>query len=169
MKAIFALGMAAFACGGLHAQETTNYIALVNGGTTKAGHQTVIRDGDGNTKVEFIFKDNGRGPELKEEFKVTKDGTFVNYHVVGTSTFGAEVDETFTRTGDKAEWKSTSDKGEQSVFGTALYTPLGGTPESLSVALTALAKRSDGKLPLIPSGTLSMRKLEADNLPQRDN
>jgi len=159
MKAIFALGMAAFACGGLHAQETTNYIALVNGGTTKAGHQTVIRDGDGNTKVEFIFKDNGRGPELKEEFKVTKDGTFVNYHVVGTSTFGAEVDETFTRTGDKAEWKSTSDKGEQSVFGTALYTPLGGTPESLSVALTALAKRSDGKLPLIPSGTLSMRKL----------
>jgi len=159
MKAIFALGLLAFACGTLHAQETTNYLAFVNGGATKAGHQTVTRDGDGNTKVDFIFKDNGRGPELKEEFKVAKDGTLVNYHVVGTSTFGADVDETFTRTGDKAQWKSTSDKGEQDVFGTALYTPLGGTPESLSVALTALSQRSDGKLPLIPSGTLSMRKL----------
>jgi imidazolonepropionase-like amidohydrolase len=159
MKAIFALGLAALAIGSLHAQETTNYIALVNGGTTKAGHQTVTRDGDGNTKVEFIFKDNGRGPELKEEFKVAKDGTYVSYHVVGTSTFGADVDESFSRTGDKAQWKSTSDKGEQSVFGTALYTSLGGTPEGLSVAFAALAKRSDGKLPLIPSGTLSMRKL----------
>jgi imidazolonepropionase-like amidohydrolase len=159
MKAIFALGMSALACGTLHAQETTNYLAFVNGGATKAGHQTVTRDGDGTTRVEFIFKDNGRGPELKEEFKVAKDGTFIDYHVAGTSTFGAVVDETFTRSGDKAQWKSTSDHGEQSVFGTALYTPLGGTPESFSVALAALAKRGDGKLPLIPSGTLSMRKL----------
>ena len=79
--------------------------------------------------VEFIFKDNGRGPELKEEFKLDKDGTFISYHVAGQSTFGAPIDETFTRTGDKAVWKSTSDKGEQEVFGTALYTPLGGTPE----------------------------------------
>jgi imidazolonepropionase-like amidohydrolase len=168
MKAIFALSLAAFASSA-SAQETTNYIALVNGGTTKAGHQTVTRDGDGNSKVEFIFKDNGRGPELKEEFKVAKDGTFISYHVAGTSTFGADVNETFTRDGDKAQWKSTSDKGEQSVFGTALYTPLGGTPESFSVAIAALAKRSDGKLPLIPSGTLSMRKLVESEATNGDN
>src|SRR6185369_8558278 len=54
---------------------------------------------------------------------------------------------------------STSDKGEQPVKGTALYTPLGGTPQGLSVAIAALANRVDGKLPLIPSGTLSFRKL----------
>jgi hypothetical protein len=158
MKTILGVGLSLLISTALHA-ETTNYIALVNGGTTKAGHQTVTRNGDGTTQVEFIFKDNGRGPELKEEFKVNKDGTFSNYHVAGTSTFGALVDETFTRTGDKATWKSTSDKGEQDVAGTALYTPLGGTPESLSVAFAALAKRSDGKLPLIPSGMLSMRKI----------
>jgi hypothetical protein len=158
MKTILGVGLSVFIGTALHA-ETTNYIALVNGGTTKAGHQTVTRNGDGTTQVEFIFKDNGRGPELKEEFKVNKDGTFTSYHVAGTSTFGAVVDETFTRTGDKAQWKSTSDKGEQDVAGTALYTPLGGTPESFSVAFAALAKRSDGKLPLIPSGMLSMRKI----------
>lgn len=141
------------------AAETTQYTALVNGGKTKAGHQTVTRDGDGTTKVDFLFKDNGRGPELKEVYKLDKDGNYATYHVEGQSTFGAIINETFAREGDKARWKSTSDKGEQEVFGSALYTPLGGTPEALSVAIAALAKRSDGKLPLIPSGTLTMQKL----------
>ncbi|MDR3385945.1 MAG: amidohydrolase family protein [Rudaea sp.] len=173
MKAILALGLSMFAATALCAEtagDTTRYVALVNGGTTKAGHQTVTRDGDGTTRVEFIFKDNGRGPELKEEFKLGKDGTFISYHVAGQSTFGAPIDETFTRSGDKASWKSTSDKGEQDVAGTALYTPLGGTPESFSVAFAALAKRSDGKLPLIPSGMLTMRKLgeaEVTNGPEK--
>lgn len=141
------------------AAETTKYTALVNGGKTKAGHQTVTRDGDGTTKVDFLFKDNGRGPELKEVYKLDKDGNYATYHVEGQSTFGAIINETFAREGDKARWKSTSDKGEQEVFGGALYTPLGGTPEALSVAIAALAKRSDGMLPLIPSGTLTMQKL----------
>jgi len=158
MKAILAVGLCAFVGSAVHAEET-RYVALVHGCTTNAGHQWVTRDEDGTTKVDFIFKDNGRGPELKEEFKLDKDGTFTTYHVEGQSTFGADVNETFTRSGDKAEWKSTSDKGEQTVYGTALYTPLGGTPEAFSVAFAALAKRGDGKLPLIPGGTLTERKL----------
>ncbi|KAF1711794.1 amidohydrolase family protein [Pseudoxanthomonas sacheonensis] len=140
------------------AAETIRYVALVDGGT-KAGEQVVRKDDDGTTHVDFIFKDNGRGPELKEEYKLAADGTYSQYKVSGTSTFGAKVDETFSRTGDSAEWKSTSDQGKQSVSGTALYSALGGTPEGFSVAMSALAKRSDGKLPLIPSGTLTVRKV----------
>lgn len=140
------------------AAETIRYVALVDGGK-QAGQQVVTRGDDGTTKVDFIFKDNGRGPELKEEFTLADDGTFQTYSVKGTSTFGAPVDESFTRKGGQARWTSTSDKGEQAVAGTAQYSPLGGTPEGFSVALGALAKRADGKLPLIPSGTLSMRKV----------
>jgi hypothetical protein len=158
MKAILALGLCVLA-GAVNAADTTRYIALVNGGKDKAGHLWATRDGDGTTKVDFIFKDNGRGPELKEEFKVGKDGTFTTYHVTGQTEIGAPVDEMFTRDGDKASWTSTTDKGEQTVYGGALYTPLAGTPETFSVAFSALTKRSDGKLPLIPSGTLSLRKL----------
>jgi len=157
-KALLAVAISVLVAAAAHAEET-RYIALVNGGKTQAGHEYVTRDGDGTTRVEFIFKDNGRGPELKEEFKLDKDGTFTSYHVKGTSTFGAAVDETFTRNGDKASWTSTSDKGAQDVNGPALYTPLGGTPESFSVAFAALARRADGKLPLIPSGVLTSRKL----------
>lgn len=140
------------------AAETLRYVALVDGGK-QAGQQVVTRGDDGTTKVEFIFKDNGRGPELKEEYTLAPDGTYQTYKVQGTSTFGAKIDESFRRDGDQVQWKSTSDAGNQAVQGTALYQPLGGSPAGFSVAFNALAKRPDGKLPLIPSGTLTSRKV----------
>src|SRR6516162_9540053 len=121
MKPIVALGIAMLAATAAQAAETVRYVALVNGGKASAGHQWVTREDDGTTKVDFDFKDNGRGPTLKEEYKLAPDGTFASYHVAGTSEIGAPVDETFTREGDKATWKSTSDKGAQDVQGTALY------------------------------------------------
>ena len=138
------------------AAETIKYIALVDGGK-QAGGQTVVHGDDGVTRVDFIFKDNGRGPELKEEYVLAADGTFATYSVKGTSTFGAPVDESFRVENSVAIWKSTADAGEQPLVEGAAYSPLGGSPQSLSVAFSALSRRADGKLPLIPSGTLSMR------------
>ncbi len=140
------------------AAETTRYLALVDGGK-RAGQQVVTRADDGTVTVEFVFKDNGRGPELKETYTLAEDGTYRRYAVQGTSTFGAKVEESFQRDGDTVSWKTKSDHGQMKVSGTALYSPLGGTPAGLSVALGALAQRSDGRLPLLPGGSLSSRKL----------
>ncbi len=139
--------------------ETVKYLALVDGGK-QAGHQTVVHGDDGITRVDFIFKDNGRGPELKEEYTLNPDGTFRTYKVTGEATFGAKIDERFELAGGRATWKSTSDEGAQPVAAGAQYAPLGGTPQSSAVAIAALAARADGKLPLIPSGTLRMRKVD---------
>ncbi|MDR7098230.1 imidazolonepropionase-like amidohydrolase [Lysobacter niabensis] len=158
MKRALALSLAMILASPAYAAETLRYVALVDNGK-EAGHQVVTTGDDGVTHVDYIFKDNGRGPELKEDYQLAADGTFTRYHVTGTTTFGAPVDESFGRDGNKTWWKSTSDKGEQDVAGTALYSPLGGTPAGFSVAFAALAKRPDGKLPLIPSGTLSTRKV----------
>lgn len=141
------------------AAETLKYVALVDGGK-QAGHQTVVNGDDGTTRVDFIFKDNGRGPELKEQYTLAPDGTLRTYKVSGQSTFGAKVDESFRAEGGKAVWKSTSDAGEQPLRPGAMYSPLSGTPQVWSVTIAALAARADGKLPLIPSGTLSMRKVD---------
>ncbi|ALN85409.1 amidohydrolase family protein [Lysobacter capsici] len=146
----------AFAATALAAQ-TTRYLALVDGGK-QAGQQVVTRADDGITTVEFVFKDNGRGPELKERYTLADDGTYRTYAVQGTSTFGAKVDESFQRNGDQVSWKSKSDAGQETVPGVGLYAPLGGTPAGISVALGALAKHN-GKLPLLPNGTLSSSKL----------
>ena len=45
--------------------QTTKFLIFLENGK-QAGEQIVQRQDDGLTKVSFIFKDNGRGPELKE-------------------------------------------------------------------------------------------------------
>jgi hypothetical protein len=142
----------------VEAAETLRYTVIMEAGTV-AGHQIVTRADNGVTTVDFDFKDNGRGPTIKEQYRLAPDGTYASYRAKGTSTFGAPVDETFSRTGNEVRWKTTSDSGRQAVEGTALYTSLGGSPDSASVLLGALAKRADGKLPLIPTGTLTARKV----------
>ena len=149
--------------GVVRAAETIEYLALVDGGK-QAGHQTVVHGDDGVTRVDFIFKDNGRGPELKEEYVLAADGTFATYAVKGTSTFGAPVDESFRVENGNAIWTSTSDAGEQPLVSGAAYSPLGGSPQSLAVAFSALSRRSDGKLPLIPGGTLTMQTVAEANV-----
>jgi hypothetical protein len=163
MKHLLAWLSTLFLAIGAQGAETVRYVALVHGGKDQAGHLVVTRNGD-RYRAEYLFKDNGRGPELTEQYSLAEDGTFARYHVKGVSTFGSRIDESFERKGDRARWRSKSDHGEQSVAGTAMYSPLGGTPQSLSVVLGALAKRADGRLPLIPSGTLSARKISETEL-----
>lgn len=157
-RGLAVLSIAMLATTPAFAAETLRYVALVDNGKP-AGHQVVTTGDDGVTRVDFIFKNNGRGPELKEEFRLAPDGMFAQYKVTGSTTFGAPVDESFQLEGTQARWKSTSDQGEQTVDGAALYTPLGGSPAVASVAISALSADPDGKLPLIPGGTLSMRKV----------
>ena len=142
--------------------ETVKYVALVDGGK-EAGHQIVTHGDDKVTRVDFIFKDNGRGPESKEEYTLAADGTYKTYSAKGTSTFGAPVDESFTLAAGKAAWKSLSDSGEMPVSGTALYSPLGGSPDSFTVALAAAA-RNGGKVPLLPTGTLAVRTVASQEV-----
>ena len=143
----------------IHAAEPLRYVALVDGGK-KAGEQVVTVGDDGVTRVEFVFKDNGRGPELKEQYTLSPDGTYRDYQVKGTATFGAKIDESFSVDDGKATWKSTSDQGSQTFEEGALYAPLAGTPQTATVTISAMAKRPGMRLPLIPSGSLSQRKVD---------
>jgi hypothetical protein len=149
----FALGTAA------HAAETVKHVILVDGGK-KAGEQVVTKQDDGRTRVDYIFKDNGRGPELKEEYSLGPDGTYADYKVTGTTTFGAPIDEKFTRADGKSFWKSTSEEGSTDAGDDALYIPLGGTPDGTSVALAIMAQRGVDTIPLLPSGNLTRRTLK---------
>ena len=141
------------------AAETLRYVALVDGGK-QAGYQVVETADDGTVNVDFLLKDNGRGPELKETYRLAKDGTFASYAVKGKSTFGAPVDESFGIESGSAVWKSTSESGRVPMVSGGEYMALGGTPQSFAAAITALSARADGKLPLLPSGTLTMRTVD---------
>jgi hypothetical protein len=157
----------AFAAPTQAATVTTKYLIFVDDGK-KAGEQVVERDDDGAVRVRYIFKNNGRGPELKETMRIGADGTFINYAVTGNSTFGAVVNETFERKGDVGHWKSTSEGGSKNQSNGAMYVPLNSSFEVVSASITALAARPDGKLPLLPSGTLTQRVLDTVDVKKAD-
>lgn len=142
------------------AAEPLRYVLLVEGGKL-AGEHVVTEQPDGSFKTRYIFKDNGRGPEIEETYTLRDDGTFATYRATGTTTFGARIDEQFERVGDRATWKSSSESGDRIVDGTALFMPLGGTPQASSLAVAAIARRGDGSLPLLPGGTLQQRVVQA--------
>ena len=145
---------------GAQAAQTTRYVYVyVNDNIPEPGRQVVERADDGLVTVSFIYKNNGRGPELTERFRLAADGTFSEYHVTGSSTFGAKVDEHYERKGDAAEWRSTSERGQAVVAGAAQYVPLNSSLAPLSVAIAALGERGEAGLPLLPSGVLRQRKL----------
>lgn len=159
MKRLAVLPLALAAAFGAQAATTTKYLIISEIANKQIGQQIVERQDDGLTKVTFGYKDNGRGPDLVEQFRVGADGTITEYAVKGNSTFGAVVDEQFSRKGDKAQWKSTTEQGEKTVSGAAAYLPLNSSFEVESIAISALAKNPDAKLALLPSGTLSQREL----------
>ncbi|USX14795.1 amidohydrolase family protein [Oxalobacteraceae bacterium OTU3CAMAD1] len=160
MNRLAVLPLALAAAFSAQAASTTKYLIYTESGK-QMGEQVVEQQDDGLTKVRFIYKNNGRGPELTEQFRIGPDGTMTEYAVKGNSTFGAVVDERFERKGDQAEWKSTSEQGKKSIAGPAAYVPLNSSFEVISTAITALAAAPDNKLPLLPSGTLSQTKLDS--------
>ncbi len=140
------------------AGEQRRYTILVDNGV-KAGEQIVDVADNGELKVRFIFKDNGRGPELNESIKLNADGTIASYSGQGKSTFGSVINEKFERQGDNASWSTGDKKGQAKVTGPALYLPVDGSPELSSVAIAAIAKNGGNSMSLLPSGTLTQQNV----------
>lgn len=159
MKRYAVLPLALAAAFAAQAATTTKYLIIAENGK-QIGEQVAEHQDDGLTKVRFIYKNNGRGPELTEQFRMGADGLMTEYSVKGNSTFGAVVDERFERKGGQAEWKSTSEQGKKAVSGPAGYLPLNSSFEIVSAYITALAAAPEHKLALLPSGTLSQTVLD---------
>jgi hypothetical protein len=148
------------------AAEQHKYSILVDNGV-KAGEQIVDIADDGSIKVRYIFKDNGRGPELNEQITLAADGTIASYQAQGKTTFGSVVDESFQQQGLQAHWRSGQQQGQTKLAGPALYLPVEGSAEISSIALQAIAKNGGNSIALLPSGTLQQHKV-SDFIVEKD-
>ena len=104
------------------------------------GKQTTKTGASGAIDVDFSYRNNGRGPDIVEKIIVRRDGQLESLTATGKSTFGAPIDETFSRVNGKAVWKSNADKGEQTGVESAVYVPLESSMEALAIAARSLLR-----------------------------
>lgn len=153
IKALSLLTLFACCTSALADQEYAYTILVDNG--VKAGEQLVKIKQDGQISVRYIFKDNGRGPELDEKISLNEAGFIESYQAKGNTTFGSVINETFKVEGNKASWSTGQQQSSANYQQNALYLPVDGSPYFSSIAIAAMAKSGKNSLPLLPSGTLT--------------
>jgi hypothetical protein len=146
-----ACGIAAAAWG-----ATEEFVVSVQG--TPAGTMRVDTDGDRVT-VDYSYRDNGRGPDLKEAFRVDAAQRPVEYRVRGTSTFAGEVREDFSIDGARWRWESVADRGDEPAPAGGVFVPLESTPMYWGQLLRALLASPGGSAATIQGARLTAEKL----------
>jgi imidazolonepropionase-like amidohydrolase len=138
-------------------QTPREHVVLFQG---KEGGRQIVQQGDnGGTIVDFSYRNNGRGPDMREEFALAADGTLQRFRVTGTSEFGAAIDESFERSGRHVRWHAPSEQGERDIDAPTAYVPIWYTPETLASVVRAALRRGQDGLTALPSGRLSVRVL----------
>jgi hypothetical protein len=155
MAGLLALLSITLPCGAARAEATARLVVTFQGKV--AGEQVVTTADDGRILVDYSYRNNGRGPDLREEMRIDTAGRLVFYRVTGKSTLGAPVDETFEYANGVARWKSLADSGEQTGGLSAQYVPVENSYEMYAVIARALLRQPDGKLAALPAGQLSIR------------
>jgi hypothetical protein len=141
-------------------EEGRRHVVIFSG--KAGGSQSTTTDGN-RIVVEYTHRNNGRGPDLHEETMLAEDGTQQSFRVTGKTTFGAPIDESFTRGGKRSSWKTIAGRGEIASENAAVYVPESilsdSSAESLAIVTRAVLKGPSGCLPALPGGQLSAEKL----------
>ncbi len=158
MKHSFLIALAATSalCSTAALAETRKYSVIVSG--TRVGHLNVDTNGT-HSAIDYDFKNNGRGPTMKEQLDVDAEGLPTKWTISGTTTFGSKVSESFARTGAKASWTDSTGKGSATVRQPSIYVAQSGSPWSIGLYARALLKDGDGSMPALPGGTLRLKHL----------
>jgi imidazolonepropionase-like amidohydrolase len=159
VTAAFGLGLAtsALAKPAKAVGSTVEYTVSIQG--KLAGKQITTVKADGKIATEFTYRDNGRGPDIFEEITVGANGQMESFKATGKSTFGAPIDETFTRSGGNIKWKSKADAGEAGNAANGLYVPVESSLETVAIGVRSLLRAPGNRLPILPTGQLSLTKL----------
>ena len=123
------------------------------------GEVTATTTGD-IIKVDYQYRNNGRGPTLAETLTLGEDGLPTHWTIDGNTTFGNKVAETFSLADGTASWVDTTGPGSEAATEPKIYIAQNPTPFSLSVYARALLADPDLTLPAYPAGALRLEALE---------
>jgi hypothetical protein len=139
------------------ADTTTSYTVLFQ--DRPSGSQVTTVRADGQVDVNMSYRDNGRGPDIKEHARYAPDGTLVSLAITGKSTFGAPIDEHFALKDHRAEWRSLADHGSATVSAPAVYVPTSDSSfEAIAGFVRTALRQPQGKVTALPGGEVTVTK-----------
>lgn len=143
-------------------QGDETYTVIV--GENKVGHLKTQISGD-TIQIDYDYKNNGRGPTLKETIVLNAKGYPIDWKITGNTTFGNAVDEHFTLEGENASWNDATGSGSTSVEAPQLYVNQFGSPYSSVLAARLLLNAPENTMPVLPAGNLRLTKMESLSVP----
>ena len=134
----------------------TERLVVMFGGRV-IGHLNATTEGN-RVVIDYDYKNNGRGPTLTETITLSAKGLPSAWTVSGATTFGNKIDEKFTLAADRAEWRDSTGAGSAVSDGEQVYVPQTASPWSLGLFARLLDKTTSKRMPVLPSGTLTLKK-----------
>ena len=125
----------------------------------EAAGKLTSRSDQGTVQVDFSYRNNGRGPDLKEEFRVDTLGAPVFYRGQGKSTFGNAIEESYDWRDARGRWVSLVDKGDQAVPAGALYFPVEASSLFGAQLVRSLLLRPARSAPSVAGGQFSTERI----------
>lgn len=162
MKLLLGSALAAFILAATPAAAETERYSVIFGGKT-VGH-LIADTAPGTVTIDFDYKNNGRGPTMRELIRLDEKGLPTEWTIEGATTFGSKVAETFKRTGSGASWTDSAGKGSSRAAANAVYVAQNGSPWSTGLYLRAMMKAGGAELKALPGGTLTLAKGETVSL-----
>ncbi len=130
----------------------------------REGGLTLERNADGRRSVDWQFNDRGRGPKIREEFRLDQAGLPIGYRATGRAYMGSAVEETYDLAKGKARWTASGERGERQVDAPHLYLAVNGSPAASTLNARSLLAAAGNTLPALPGGQLSIRRIQSISL-----
>jgi cytosine/adenosine deaminase-related metal-dependent hydrolase len=137
------------------AESVRRYDYLLGAG--RAGSQVVTTRGN-ERSVQFEYNDRGRGPKTDSQIVLDDRWFPTSMRTTGNDYYKAAVNETFETAGGKVTWSNGAESGS-SADPNALYIGMYAPAEGDGLIARALLAAKDHRLPLLPSGEASIRRI----------
>lgn len=158
--------LATLCCAAALPAAAAEYVVLVQ--DKPSGHLKVDTAADGQLKVDYSYRDNGRGPDLRETVRLDARGLPRAYQGDGKTDFGGLVDETFTQADGRVRWKSHADEGDEPAGDDLVFLPLEPTMAYEAAVARFLLSQPEGRAPTIRGLKLHAERVLRESLPGPD-
>jgi Amidohydrolase family len=162
-SAFLCLWVSAIAAQAATAADTVKRFTILVESKPSGVQVTTVKSG-GRVDVDFDFKNNGRGPTLREHYRFDPQGTLLSFEVKGKSTFGAPVSERYARAGAKARWQSLAEQGSSDLTGPVVYVAADSSLEAFADLVRTALRQPAGRIAALPAGTVQVEKVTATQL-----